>query len=124
MLMINQLLWIEVITEASMGLALLAMPRLLIKILGLPDAATPFWPRLLGGVLTGAALATFIGMVGWSKTGLGLGGHVAINVIVSLTLLATLMLGPSPLTRRGRVGLWVLALSLLALAFVEIAHAT
>jgi hypothetical protein len=122
--MINQLLWIEVVAEASFGLLLLALPGLLIKILGLPEAGTSFWPRLLGGLLAGAAAATLLGLAGWSKTGLGLGGHVAINVILSLTMLSTLMLGPGPSTRRGRVGLWVVALALLALAFVEIAHAT
>ena len=122
--MTNQLLWIEVIANGSLGLLLLAAPSLLIGALGLPPAGSSFWPRLTGGVLLGTAIATAAGLAGWTKSGLGLGGHVAINVTIALALVSMLVLGLAVPTRRGRAFLWLLALSLLALAFVEIAHAT
>lgn len=122
--MTNQLLWLEVFTEASFGLLLLAVPGLLITVLGLPASESSFWPRLLGGVLMGTAIATAAGLASWTKSGLGLGGHVAINVSIALAVLSMLVLGPAIPAKRGRMFLWLLALSLLALAFVEIAHAT
>ena len=122
--MTNQLLWIEVIANGSLGLVLLAAPSLLISALGLAPSGSSFWPRLTGGMLLGTAIATAAGLAGWTKSGLGLGGHVAINVTVALALVSMLVLGPVVPTRRGRAFLWLLALSLLALAFVEIAHAT
>jgi hypothetical protein len=122
--MTNQLLFLEAIIEAALGVLLLAAPMLMIKALGLPQAGSSFWPRLLGGALTGIAIATAAGLAGWTKSGLGLGGHVAINVSIAMTVLSMLVLGPAAPTRRGRGFLWLLALSLLALAFIEIAHAT
>jgi hypothetical protein len=122
--MTNQLLWIEVITDGSLGLLLLSTPMLLNAALGLPHAGSSLWPRLFGGALLGIAIATAAGIAGWTKSGLGLGGHVAVNITIALTVLSMLVLGPTAPTRRGRGFLWLLALALLALAFVEIAHAT
>jgi hypothetical protein len=121
--MINQLLWIEVVLEASLAVCLLVAPGLFAKLLGLPAASSSFWPRLLGGTLAGVALATLAGISNWTRSGLGLGGHIAINVSISLTLLSMLIAGPFAPTWRGRLVLWALALVLLVLALVEIAHA-
>jgi hypothetical protein len=122
--MTNQLLWLEVINSATLGLLLIALPQLLIKTLGLPPAGSSYWPRLLGGLLVGCAIATFANIAGWTKSGIGLGGHIAINVVFALTVISMLVLGPNPPTRRGQAFLWLLALYLLGLTLVEISHAT
>ena len=122
--MVTRLLWIELVFDGVLGLALLLAPILTIRLLGLPSAGLSFWPRLSGGLLIGMALATAAGGMGWTASGLGLGGRVAINVVLAFVVAAMLVNGPAIPTRRGRVLLWLLTLALSTLALVEIAWAT
>ena len=121
--MINQLLWLHVLFDGGLAALLLTAPALTIRALGLPSSGTSFWPRLIGGLLAGIALATLAGGMGWTKTGIGLGGHIAISTTVAFILLAMLVNGPELPTRRGRALLWGLVLGLIAISLVEVAYA-
>ncbi|MFM9939574.1 MAG: ABC transporter permease [Hyphomicrobiaceae bacterium] len=119
--MAHQLLWIEVIVKLAGGLLLLLAPRLLARALGLPPAESPFWPRLLGGVLIGIAAAAFVEVKLKTGSGLGLGGAIAINLAGVACLGALLILGQGGPLRRGRAVLWLVAGVFATLALVEIA---
>ncbi len=118
----QQLLWLETVLKLTGGLALVLVPGLVIKILGLPPAERNFWPRALGAVLLGLAAGTFIEGSLENARGLGLAGSVAINLVAAAVLgsLATLRLGPT--TQRGQAVLWALVVVLIVLSLFEIAH--
>lgn len=121
--MVQRLLWLEMVAETVIAVALLAFPTLTIRALGLPGADQTFWPRVLGGVLIGLAFATLAGGMAWTQSGLGLGGHIAINVATAFVLFSMLALGPAVPSRRGRFAVWITAISQTLLALVEIAYA-
>ena len=119
--MARDLLWLEMVLKAVSGGLLLLFPRTLARLLGLPAVTETFWPRLLGGMLAGMAVATLLEGQLAARNGLGLAGHVAVNLAAVLVLLGLLVGGRAGVARRGRVfvGLAVAALTLLAL--VELA---
>lgn len=119
--MIQQLLWIEFILKLSVGLSLMLIPRLLARVFGLPPAESPFWPRVLGGVLVGIAAAAFVEVKLKAGSGLGIGGAIAINLATVLIVVSLLILGQVGPARRGRAALWLAAGALMTLALVEIA---
>ena len=120
--MSEQLLWIEACLKLGSGLALIAAPRTLARLLGLPSADQPFWPRLLGALLIGLAAASLLEVR--MQGGLGLGGSIAIN-LAGGTMIggALLILGRAGKTKRGRFLLWLTAVALIVLSLVEIAYA-
>ena len=113
---------IEIALKLGAGLALVSMPSLLARILGLPPA-DPFWPRLLGATLIGLGLATVLDMHYLPGKGLGLHGSTAINLAVAAGIGAQLILGRGTPTRRGQSILGLAAASLTLLALVEIISA-
>lgn len=119
----QQLLWFETLFKLSGGISFILLPLTLIKVLGLPPASHAFWPRLFGTLLIGLAGATFIEGSLEGSRGLGLAGCVLINLLLAgmIAALATLKQGAH--TRRGSALLWLLAVLLLLLALIEIAHA-
>lgn len=118
----QQLLWIETLLKLSGGIVLIAMPRLAIKLLGLPFGDNAFWPRLLGGVLIGLAGAFYMeGAVAGSK-GLGLGGAILINLAAAGAVAGHIVLNRSSGASRGRLILWLLVALLFLLSLIEIAH--
>jgi NO-binding membrane sensor protein with MHYT domain len=119
--MSEQLLWIEACLKLGIGLSLITVPRTLARLLGLPSADQPFWPRLLGALLIGLGIASLLEVR--MQGGLGLGGSVAVNLAGAGMIGALLMLGRAGKTRRGRFLLWVAAAALVALSLVEIAYA-
>lgn len=119
--MAQQLLWIECLLKLGVGIALMVSPRILARILGLPPAENPFWPRVLGGLLVGIAAAAFIEVKFKAGSGLGLGGAIAINLAGVSILVSLLILGQAGPLRRGRAVLWIVAGVLATLALVEIA---
>ncbi len=119
--MAHQLLWIEVLLKLAGGVLLILAPRILARALGLPPAESPFWPRVLGGVLLGIAAAAFIEVKLKAGSGLGLGGAIAINLAGVAILGSLLILGQVGPLRRGRMALWLVAGTLATLALVEIA---
>ena len=119
--MIQQLLWLEIILKGGTGLALLLAPSPLARLIGLPPVGAPFWPRALGSVLVGLAIAAAFG-VGLGRTnGLGLAGAAVVNVAAAVFIVAELTIGAPGLARRGRLFLWLLVGVLAILSLVELA---
>ena len=121
---INQLLFAEAVLKCAGGFILVLMPGLAIRFLGLPKAATNFWPRMLGAVLLGLAIATLIEGSLRASTGLGLAGSIAINLSTVAVLGSMLILGSVTSTKRGRIVLWCLIIMLTVLSLAELAFAT
>ena len=122
----SKLLTFELLFHANLALMLLTTPNLVIKIIGWSPSASTFWPRMLGGILAGIALATLTTLMGWSKdgtsAGIGLAAEVVINLTMAFVLFSMLFLGPDPPTFRGKIFSGVLAGFLVLLALVEIAY--
>lgn len=121
--MILQLLWIETALKAGSGVLLAIFPRTLARVLGLPPVAETFWPRLLGATLLGLAVATVLEGQLASRNGLGLSGHIAINLTVAMALVAMLIMGRAGTALRGRILCWIMAAAHALLALVELAWA-
>lgn len=115
--MTQHLLLIELATKGISGALLLLFPRTLARILGLPPVSETFWPRLLGAVLVSLAVAIVLEAQLASKSGLGLAGLVAINLVTALALTGLLIMDRTAKTRRGRafIILFVVATTILAL---------
>jgi hypothetical protein len=120
--MSEQLLWIEACLKLAGGLTLTVAPRTLARLLGLPSADQPFWPRLLGALLIGLAAASLL--EARMQGGLGLAGSIAVNLAGATMIGALLILGRAGNTRRGRLLLWLIAGALIVLGLVEIADAS
>ncbi|HEX5600567.1 MAG TPA: ABC transporter permease [Hyphomicrobiaceae bacterium] len=121
--MADQLLWFETLIRFSAGLVLLIMPLTAARVLGLPLPQALLWPRLLGALLIGMAAATLLeGSISGSR-GLGLGGLVLINLITAVVIIALLVLERGSQTKRGKLFLRALAITLVGLGLIEIAVA-
>jgi hypothetical protein len=121
---VQQILWIEIITKALVGVTLVIAPLTVASILGLQRPETGFWPRLLDGLTLGVAAGVWVGLKFPNAHGsLGPGGLIPINLFAASALIIPLILGSAAPTKRGKLCIAVLALLLLALAFLEIAHA-
>jgi len=118
---LQQLLWLEIILKGGTGLALLLIPKAVTRVLGLPPFGSSFWPRALGSVLLGAAIAILLGAWLARANGLGLAGAATINVAAAVLVISELTVGTAGLARRGRWFLWLLVAVLLLLSLVEIA---
>lgn len=118
------LLRFEVALLLTIAFILMAMPAVTIKALGLPSAGSTFWPKLLGGVILGQAVATLAFDQGWIKAGLGsgFGGFVAMNLTTAFVLATLLVVGQPIPSTRGRILLWCVAGGLAVLGFVQIAY--
>lgn len=121
--MMQQLLFLEAVAKAAIGLLLMLAPSVVIRALGLPAVLNGFWPRLFGATLFGIAGANLIEGTLLGSRGLGLGGSLAINFAVAAMLTVQLALNAAATTVRGKVLLWILVASLYVLILVEIAHA-
>lgn len=118
----QQLLWLETLLKIGSGLALAIVPGVLIKVLGLPSAASLFWPRLLGAMLIGCGCAAYIEGAWEGSKGLGLAGLVFINLLSAAALALASMLGGGAPSRRGTFAVWSAAVLLFVMALIEIAH--
>lgn len=122
----DKLLTIELLFHAQLALLLLTMPQFVIKVIGWPPVETTFWPRLVGAILAGIALATLTTLVGWTKdgagSGIGLAAEIVINLTVAFVLFSILSLGPAHPTKRGAIFTGFLATALVVLALVEVAY--
>jgi hypothetical protein len=118
-----QLLWIEVIVKAVLGALLALFPKTLARVLGLPVPAETLWPRLFGAVLLGMAAASLLEGQLETRNGLGLAGHVAVNLAAVLAIVGTMITGRASNSRWGRIVLGLTAAGLTILALVELAWA-
>jgi hypothetical protein len=119
----TQIAWFEVILKGGLGAALMLVPLSTLRLLGLHRDANRFWPRLAGLLMAGIAAGTAVPLLlPAARGGIGPAGHIAINLLVASGLLSGLVWGTAAPFRRGRLFILVLGLTLLALAFLEIAH--
>lgn len=121
--MLRELLLTEITLKLAAGGLLALFPRTVAQLLGLHRVAETFWPRLLGALLVGLGAATALEHIGASQNGLGLAGHVVLNLLGALMLFALLVLGRAAPTRRGRILVGLAAAILSLLAMVELAWA-
>jgi hypothetical protein len=113
----------EVMILASYVLFLLIIPKLTMKLFGIAEDPTTFWPRVLGAGAGGILLGVIAQDQGWTKSGIGLGGCVAINLTLAIALAAMMLTGPKMPTPRGTATIWGMAASHAVLGFVQIAFA-
>jgi hypothetical protein len=109
--------------DLALGMLLLLFPRGVLTILGMPLAASAFYPSILGAVLVGIGLALLLQRFGGDSgvAGLSMEGAVAINLCGAAALVAWLIGGTLDIPRRGYALLWLIALTVLGVAVVEIA---
>jgi hypothetical protein len=120
---VQQLLWFEVVLKSVAGLVLVLLPLTALRFVGMQRPETGFWPRLLGGIVLGIAAGVFITLrFPEARGGIGPAGLVAVNLAGAAMLIAPLIMGTAAPTRRGRAVIVLGAVTLLALAFLEIAH--
>ncbi len=106
------------------GVLLILAPGLTIKFFGLPNSDGNFWPRLLGAVLFGLAMASMLQGTLRAQGGLGLTGSITVNLVAVAVLGSILILGPATPTKRGRFTLWCLMILLALLSLAELAFAS
>jgi hypothetical protein len=120
---VQHILWFEVFLKAGAGLTLLLIPLTALRLTGMQRPETGFWPRLLGAVVLGIAAAVFITLQYPSaRGGLGPAGLIPINLAAAAAMIAPLIMGYAAPSRRGKLFVTVNAVTLLTLAFMEIAH--
>jgi hypothetical protein len=124
------LLRLELALVLTFAFLFLAIPNTATRIFGLPLAGSAFWPRLVGGLFLGIGMAVIATDQGWTTlttekgvlaTGMGLGAFVAVNLTLAFVLMSMLVAGNAAPTRRGTWFLWMLAILLALLGFVQIA---
>jgi hypothetical protein len=117
------LLVLDGIVNLVLGVALLAFPGWLVRVLGAPAFETRFYPSILGGVLVGIGVALFVecGRRDRGPAGLGLAGAIIINVCGAGALAGWLLVGSTSVPMRGRIILWAIAALVLGIAAAEIA---
>ena len=121
--MLNQLLWVETLLKLGTAAALLLAPISVARALGLPPPGSPFWPRLLGAVLLGIGLASYIQGSWPGGKGLAPAGAIAVNLSAAATIAAMLVMRRGLGARRGRLVLWVTVVVLVLLSLLEISVA-
>lgn len=104
----STVLLIDAAVSLVLGVVLAAFPRPLVEWLGAPPAESTFYPRTLGAVVIGIAIALVVEWAGRPKgfVGLGLGGAIAIDLAAAVFLAGWLLAGASDLPARGTAVLW------------------
>ena len=119
----QQILWLELVLKSAAGLTLIVLPLTAIRIVGMSRPESGFWPRLLGAVVLGIAAAVFITLSYPAAQGaIGAAGLIPINLAGAAAMIAPLIMGTAAPTTRGRVFIVANAVTLIGLAFLEIAH--
>ncbi len=116
------LLVIDAIINLALGILLLLFPAGVVDLLGLPPTNTNFYASILGAVLLGIGFALLVERFGRSKNirGLGLGGAIVINFSGAGVLFIWLILEPFDIPWRGKIILWTIALSVIAVGIIEL----
>ncbi len=118
----RRLLVIDAGINLLLGGLLLLFPSGIAAWLGVPPAASAFYPTILGGVLFGIGLALLLEANdrGQAPRGLGLAGAIAINFCGAGVLTFWLIFVPLEIPLRGQILLWVIAVTVLAVGLVEL----
>jgi len=117
----RSLLLADAAINLALGGLLLLHPQRLVQILGLPEVSSGFYPSVLGGVLIGIGVALLVAYRGGTG-GLGLDGAVAINICGAGTVVVWLLSAPRQFSIAGRMTLWVVAVLVLGIGFVELIY--
>ncbi len=117
------LLAIDGAVNLALGLLLLLFPAGVLELFGLPHTDTYFYASILGAVILGIGIALLIELWGFGQKvrGLGLGGAITINFCGAGNLVAWLLIGHFTIPLRGYVTLWVVAVVVLGIGFIETA---
>jgi hypothetical protein len=119
-----QILWAEIAIKASVGIVLLLIPLSALALAGIQKPDAGLWPRLVGALTLAVAASIWIGLQYPDARGsIGPAALVPINLFAAATLIAALVLGTAAPTRRGKLIVATGSVLLVALAFLEIAHA-
>ena len=113
------LLVIDATINLILGILLLIFPKALVSVLGLPAAASAFYPSILGAVLFGIGIALLIQRKNGSS-GLGLLGAISINMCGGIVLAFWLLSGKLVLPLQGSLFLWFLVLILVGISGFEL----
>ncbi len=118
----KRLLLVDAIINLFLGLLILGLPLGLIEFLGLPPVQNYFYTSILGAVIfgIGIALSLELKVTGSVRHGLGLMGAIAINLCGGVTLLFWLLFLPLDTGVPAKVILWIIAVAVLMVGFVEI----
>jgi hypothetical protein len=118
----SKLLLVDAFINLALGVPLTFFPRSLPKFLGLPISTDPFYPSMLGAILTGIGMALVIERYKPSTkiSGLGLEGAIVINLLGGLALIVWLVSGHLYLPPRGVLLLWVIAILVFGIAILEL----
>ena len=115
-------LLIDGIVNLILGILLLLFPLGIAEILGVPQAASNFYPTILGGVIFGIGIALLLEAYGQLRgiRGLGLGGAIVINICGAGILALWLIFAPLNIPLRGLIILWVAAVVVLGIGIIEV----
>jgi hypothetical protein len=113
----------ELILLGAYVVFLLLMPKFTVKIFGLTEDPSTFWPRVVGAGAGGVLLGVIAQDQGWTKTGIGIGGCVALNLTMAIILALMMLVGPKMPTSRGNMTVWGIAVIHAVFGFVQIAFA-
>jgi len=115
-------LLIDGFVNLILGILLLLFPVGIAEILGVPQAASNFYPTILGGVIFGIGIALLLEAYGQPLgiRGLGLGGAIVINICGASILALWLVFEPLNLPLRGLIILWVVAVVVLGIGILEV----
>ncbi len=120
----QQILWAEIAIKAAIGIVLLLAPLSALAVAGIQKPDAGLWPRLVGALTLAVAASIWIGLQYPNARGsIGPAALVPINLFAAAILIAALVLGSAAPTRRGKFIVVVGAITVVALAFLEIAHA-
>ena len=116
------LLTIDSLINLLLGLFLVMFPRDLIRLLGIPEPGSAFYPSILGAVLFGIGIALWMerGAARARARGLGLNGAVVINLCAALVLSAWLRFGGLSLSVKGAAVLWGIVAVLVVVSLAEV----
>jgi hypothetical protein len=121
---VQQLLWAEIVIKTTVGGVLLLVPLIALSVSGINKPDSGFWPRIAGGLSLAIAASIWIGLTYPGLRGsIGPAALVAINLTTGAILSASLVMGAAAPTRRGKLIVAGGAVLVLALGFLEIAHA-
>ncbi len=117
----SRVLYVDGAVNLLLGIGLLTFPQWLVESLGIPDAASSFYPAILGAVLFGMGIALCVeaSTEGGGAVGLGLVGAIAINLCGAAVVAGWLAVGQLALPTRGQVFLWLLVVVLVAISAEE-----